>query len=132
MEAQIQVREIVLVFNEDLGTALGKAFEHDADSNAVHLAKAAMIVRGDMSAMKRKFNGSFGTQCKEESVPISLKVLINMVLNGPNIKSQSGSSSIYQPALTISQLLFYNSSKRYMEDTNIFRHIHQRYHKMVN
>ena len=52
--------------------------------------------------MKRKFNGSFDTQCQEESVPISLKVLINMVLNGPNIKSQSGSSSISQPALTTS------------------------------
>ena len=125
MEAHMQGREIVLVFNKDLGAALGKACEHDADSDAVHLAKAAMIVRRDLFAMKRKLNGSFDTQCQEESVPVSLKVLVNMVLNGPNIKSQSGSSSIYQPALTISQLLFYKSSKRFKEDTDIVRHIQQ-------
>ena len=70
--------------------ALGKACEHNADSDAVHLAKAAIIVRRDMFAMKRKFNGSFDTQCQEECVPILLKVLVNMVLNGPNMKSQSG------------------------------------------
>ena len=40
------------------------------------------MVRRDMFAMKRKFNGSFDTQCQEESVPISLKVLVNIVLNG--------------------------------------------------
>ena len=123
MEAHMQGREIVVVFNEDLGAALGKACENDSDSDAVHLAKAAIIVRRDMFAMKRKFNGSFDTQGQEESVPISLKVLVNMVLNGPNIKSQSGSSSISQPALTITQPLFYNSSKRYKEDTDIVRHI---------
>ena len=48
MEAHMQGREIVLVFNEDLGAALGKACEHDADSDAVHLAKAAMIVRREL------------------------------------------------------------------------------------
>lgn len=36
---------MLLVFDEDIGAALGKACEQDSDSDAVHLACAAQIVR---------------------------------------------------------------------------------------
>ena len=103
MEAHKQGRDVVLIFNEDVGAALGKACEHDADNEAVHLARAANIVRRDMFKTKQDFNGSFGTHCQEESVPVSLLALVSMVLYGTNITAQSSSAFMPQPALTISQ-----------------------------
>ena len=41
MRAQKKGRDILLVFEEDIGTALAKACELDSDSDAVHLARAA-------------------------------------------------------------------------------------------
>ena len=104
MEAHKQGRDVVLISNQDIGSALSKACEHDADNDAdndaVYLARAASIVRRDMFKMKNQFNGSFEKKCQEESLPASLLELVSMVLNGPNIETQS-SSSISQPVLTI-------------------------------
>ena len=99
MEAHTQGREVVLIFNKDVGIALGKACEHDTDSDAVHLARAATIIRRVMFNKRRDFNGSFHAQCREQSVPISLLALVTMVVNGPNIKCQTSSSPVPQPAL---------------------------------
>ena len=58
---------------------------------------------------------------------MSLLALVSMVLNGPNIESQSSCSTGCQHALTLSQLLLYNSSKRHRnEPTDSFRHNQQR------
>ena len=48
MEVHKQRHDVVLIRNQDIGDAIAKACEHDADSNAVHLARAAQIVRKDM------------------------------------------------------------------------------------
>ncbi|KAK1900200.1 Calpain-like protease palB/RIM13 [Dissostichus eleginoides] len=115
MDAHKQGRDVVLICNEDVGAALGKACEHDADNDAVHLARAANIVRKDMFKMKQDFSGSFDAHCQEESVPVSLLALVSMVLYGPNITAQTSSAFIPQPALTLSQLLLYNSLVRQRE-----------------
>ena len=111
MEAHKQGRDVVLIFNEDVGSTLKKACEHDIDDDALSLARAANIVRRDMLKMNNQFNGSFENNCQEKSVPASLLALVAMVLNGPNIKAQSDSATP-QPVLTISQLLMINSSVR--------------------
>lgn len=109
MVAHKQGRDVVRISNEDVGPALRKACEHDADRDSVHLARAANIVRRDMFKMKKQFGGSFEPNSQEDSVPVSLLSLIAMILNGPNIKAQSSSSTMPQPVLTISQLLMSNS-----------------------
>ena len=53
MEAHKQGHEVVLVCNKDVGSAIRKACERDLDNDAVHLAKAANIVRRDMFKMKK-------------------------------------------------------------------------------
>ena len=92
-------------YKDNIGTALRQMCDLDADSDAVHLARAAKIVRKDILKMKLQFNGSFDARCQEESVPASLLVLVSMVLHGPNIKSQSSTMTTSQSALTLSQLL---------------------------
>ena len=79
-ECSQQGRVVVLVCNKDVGAALRKACEHDTDSDAVHLPRAATIVRRDMLKMKNEFSGSFDAQCQEKSVPVSLLALVSMVL----------------------------------------------------
>lgn len=58
---------MILICNEDVGAALQKACEHDTDNDAVHLARAAKIVRRDMLKLKQDFSGSFGAQCQEKN-----------------------------------------------------------------
>ena len=109
MEAHKKGRDVMLAFKEDIGLALSKACDHDADADAIHLAMAANIVRREMFQKKNNFSGSFGPKCQEESIPMSLLALVAMIINGPNIEAQSSASSMPQPILTIAQLLMYNS-----------------------
>ena len=71
---------MVFISHEDVGTALTKACEHGADGDAVHLARAANIVRRDMIKMKNQFGGSFEPNSQEDSVAVSLLALVVMVL----------------------------------------------------
>ena len=127
MQAHKQGRNVVLIANHDIGQALRKACHHDADNDAVHLARAAKIVRSDMCKVKQNFDGSFGRTYQKDSVPASLLALVSMVLNGPNIQEQS-SSSTSQPVLTIAQLLMHNSMIRCREKkvTAIVKHSRER------
>ena len=131
LEEHKKGRDILLAFNQDVGAALHKACEQDADNDGVHLTKAANIIRRDILKMKTNFSGSFDTHCQEKSVPNSLVALISMILNGPNIQEQSSNSSkcIPAPTLTISQLLMFNSSTRPRNSTSSVqstKHSHNR------
>ena len=68
MDAHKQGRDVVLICNEDIGTALKKACEGD---NAAYLAEAAKPVRRDTLKMKSELTGSFEAQCQENSVPVN-------------------------------------------------------------
>ena len=54
MEAHQQGRNIVLVENEHIGSALNKACEYDADNEAI-FARAAKIMCRDMLQLKKNF-----------------------------------------------------------------------------
>ena len=99
----------MLVFDEDIGAALGKACEQDSDSDAVHLARAAQIVRQHIFS-SNPFTGSFEENCQEKYVRHQLLALVSMVLEGPSIKDQIGECS--KPAsLSIAQMMKYNCVK---------------------
>ena len=111
LRAQNKGRVVFLVY-EDIGAALQFAVENSDDSNAVHLAKAAQIVRKDMLEKKQSFDGTFTSSCQKDSVPTSLLALVTMMLEGPNIQDQTDLETIESDtALTISQLLLFNTVK---------------------
>ena len=60
---------------------------------------------------KFTFNGSFKQGCQEAAVPPSLLALINLIMEGPTIKRQTAVAAD-AAALSISQLLIFNSVKR--------------------
>ena len=110
MHAQNDGRDVVFAFESNLGTALSRACTSDMDDDALHLARAAEVVRRDMFDSSWQFGGSLHKvdQCK--SVPQSLLTLVKMVLEGPAIDVQALEESA-QAALTIGQLMVFNSVK---------------------
>ena len=64
--------------------------------------------------MMHVFKGMFRKNCQEESVPLSLVVLVNMLLDGSSLTDQSESYQHRTTAsLTLSQLLTYNTVPQY-------------------
>uniref|UniRef100_UPI00358EC93F uncharacterized protein isoform X1 n=1 Tax=Myxine glutinosa TaxID=7769 RepID=UPI00358EC93F len=80
MRATKKGRDVLLVFDEDIGHALAKVCKQDSDSDAIHLARAAEIVRRQLFDKCKPFDGSFSETCQEESVPDLLVSLVNMIL----------------------------------------------------
>lgn len=101
-----------LMFDEDLSIALSKACTSDSYADAMHLVRAAQIIRRDTVDNRSKygFQGVFSSDCQKESVPASLLTLVNMILEGPCIDEVSEQSTA--AALSISQLIVHNSIKR--------------------
>ncbi|KAJ8393374.1 hypothetical protein AAFF_G00060960 [Aldrovandia affinis] len=108
MRAHTKGKDILMAFEEDLGAALAKACELDSDSDAVHLAHAAQIVRRHMFGEAKPFTG-FPEGCQEESVPPLLLALVSMILEGPSIKEQMADTN--PAAIATTQILKFNSVK---------------------
>lgn len=110
--AHKQGKHVVLMFNHAIGDAKRKACEKDFDSEALHLARAASIVRRDMFSMKQTFRGIFEADCQKQSIPASLLALVDMILEGPSIKKEMPvDKPVKTAAVTISHLLAFNSCK---------------------
>ena len=84
----------------------------------MHLVHAAEVVCRKVLESSFTFNGSF-SECN--SVPQSLLALVNMILEGPNIKHHS--TNIMKTATAFSQLLIFNSMK-YARDADPATTIH--------
>jgi len=118
-------KEVRLTFDHNINAALKFANSHNFDSDAIHLAKTASIVRRDLLKAQPQFSGSFDQNCQLESVPASLLALIGMILEGPSIKKDKTEETDKNPstaALTISQLLIFNSTNRKRDDNVSSRH----------
>ena len=89
LRAHLQGRNVMLSFDDDIGGALQKAYDHDSDHDAMHLVRAAKVVRREMFKQNFSFNGSFTEESLRSVVPQSLLALVNMILEGPNIKHQT-------------------------------------------
>lgn len=57
LRAHSQGRDTILTFENDIGPALMKACDHDSD--AMHLVRAAQIVRREMFDNRFTFDGTF-------------------------------------------------------------------------
>ena len=125
MQSHSKGRDIMLAFREDVGDAIAKACEMDSDNDAIHLARAAEIVRRQMFGEAKPFIG-FPEGCQKESVPQMLICLVNMILEGPNIKDQMTDTGT--AAVAIAQILKFNSVKhKRMQSTSpssTVRHSH--------
>ena len=120
-------REVLLAFTEDVAAVLKKATETSSDSEAMAIAKAANIIRCDFLNMeKSQFHDTFESNCQESSVPQSLRSLIEMIMGGASIKTQSSNIVENQAVLTVSQLIRFNSVVRRRKDSQASYHSRDR------
>ena len=75
LKARTKRRDVVLTFDDDIADALIIASQFKKDSDIMHLAKTAQIVRKEMLEKKRAFDGSFPPEALTESVPDTLLAL---------------------------------------------------------
>ncbi len=119
LQAHHQGRDVMLAFEKDVGSMLAQASKY---GEAIHLAKAAGIIRQDMLNHKSHFSSSmFNNADLEQAVPPSLFQFVCMIEHGADIMSQlqHGAS---KSDLAISQLLQFNCSAKYKEGTEVHRH----------
>ena len=69
LRAQPQGREVVLMFNTDMGKAIKYACAHSADEEAMDLMWAAKILRRDILAQDYSFDGHFEAGCEKKCCP---------------------------------------------------------------
>ena len=73
------------MFNGVISENINIAISHVTQQDAIHLVRDAQIIRNDLQKVKFDFDGSF-KECNVELVPQTLRSLINMIMEGPNIK----------------------------------------------
>ncbi|CAC5367122.1 unnamed protein product [Mytilus coruscus] len=125
LKAHKQGRDVLLIFNEDVGEVLKQATSY-SDDEGIIIAKAAQIVRRNMFDTRYSFTGTFNDSCQQESVPQTLVSLVRMILGGPNIETQSSNIVESQTTLTISQLLQFNCAVRRRKDAAATYHTLER------
>lgn len=122
MKAFQQGRDILLGFDSHLGSAMKNAFTEDFDDEAVHLARAAHIVRRDIFKLTGNlFSGTFDKSCQFDSVPESLQALVKMILQGPSVKNATSSKN--QAAVSIARLIRFNCVKHAKQGSTSTRHL---------
>jgi len=105
-------KEVKLAFPGDIGTAMEFVHSTSYDAAAMHLAKAAQLVREDMIKKEQNFNGTFLSDCQKAAVPDSLLSQVSMILEGQNIgRNHTQDESASNASTMISQLLLFNAVK---------------------
>ena len=98
------------------------ASQRDSDSDAVVLMRAAQIIRREMFQKKHSFNGSFRDD-NLDSIPATLLALIQMILGGTSIKTQTeNNEDVSSAVLLLAQLMIFNSVKRARKGSHSMRH----------
>ena len=81
----------------------------DCDDESIILSKASKIVRRDMWSRDLFFNRKFEASVQKESISSTLLYLVSLILRGSNIEINFQGVRETQTALSLSQLLLYNS-----------------------
>lgn len=110
LKAQRQGKDIVLLFDADMADIVRMASQ---DDDAIHLARAAQIVRREILAQDYSFEGTFETGAEESVVPPSLRALIGMMMHGTRFENGDVQNDAkLASVLSISEIIMFNSKKK--------------------
>ena len=120
LRAEKSGHEVLLIFEEYVGSILKDTLEEDEDRNTALLAKAAKIVRTDIFNTRYEFSGSFEPGCEQKAVPPSLHALVGYILEGSHKENQQQiNPSKDHIAVIISELLLFNANRKSQASTGI-------------
>ena len=108
VQAYHRGREVVFVFEKDVGPAIFSACQF---TDAMHLTKAADIIRKQILQSKVKLTGNFEKESVLNGFPQCLLQLVSMIEHGPDIESQL-ENGVTKSDFAIAQLLQYNCHKK--------------------
>jgi len=108
-----------------VGEALKSAYEQNRQ-DACNIVKAALNIRDSIIASSQiPFNGQFGTECLQSTIPETLLTFMKLVLQGPACLG-AGSEGINKQrsnvACTLSRLIMFNTVKREVPGKTVMRH----------
>lgn len=118
LQAYMKGRDVLLLFEKDVGPAISLACNYDDTSN---MAKTAEFVRAHMKEHKTKFKGPFTDEDIQNAVPRCLLELVRMIEHGPDIQSQL-ENDVSQSDMAIAQLLMYNYHAKVPKKAEVQRH----------
>ncbi|CAE1171218.1 unnamed protein product [Acanthosepion pharaonis] len=112
LEAHKKGHDVLLAFKADIGPVLHEASQY---SNALHLSKAADILRKEMLQHKTKFSSELKDCFAEEAIPPALLQFVCRIEHGVDIKSHL-THGIAKSDLANPQLLQFNCYSKRRED----------------
>ena len=112
----------ILVFSDGLNSLIKDVMKkRQVDQEMKAISECAKVIREDIFNHEGfSFSGYFLGNCQTESLPISLRVLMSLIINGTSMKNQAGNDT--QASLTSSQFLYYNVKKRRSPKAKFTRH----------
>lgn len=133
LRTQTQGRDVILMFDSDIGEAIKLAWTNNHDDDAMQLASAARILRKDIFSEEYTFEGSMEQGCEIDAVPESLLAFLRMILYGPNIKNQAQlPEASTKVAVSLSELISFNAKKYSQKaETSGSRHAKSRENPLV-
>ena len=87
LTAHIKGREVLLAFEEDIGSLISRALPGENNDNALCLEPTANIVREEMFNELSSATGSATQSCQKGSVPQALLSLVSMILEGQTLNA---------------------------------------------
>ena len=118
LETHKKGRDVLLAFKADIGPVLHEASQY---SNAIHLSKAADILRKEMLQHKTKFSSELKDGFGEEAIPPALLQFVCSVEHGVDIKSHLTQGTA-KSDLAIAQLLQFNCYSKGRDGRTTHRH----------
>ena len=118
LEAHKTGRDVLIAFKKDVNSVLSNANKYN---EAIHLAKAANIIRKEMLNHKTKFYNKFHKGFIEEFIPPTLHQFICNIKHGVDIKSHLN-NGVFKSDIAIAQLLQYNCYNKCTSGAATHRH----------
>ena len=126
LEANFHKKESYISYKDDLAAALEYSGDNSGVSDAVHLSKAEKIVRSEVVQSKLEFTGYFFRNFQVEFVPGTLLSLMHTITGSsytaPNEVDVDNGLEYYEPALSITQLVSFDTVQKRGGSNNQFRH----------
>ena len=116
MQAHRRGKQVILKTDETTTEAELAALSYSDDDDGKALVQAAKVIRQDLFNNENEFKYNFDKDAQKNSVPMSLMILLQMILEGINV-SLLYDNKTRDVAIGLCQLVKFNAIKRKREQS---------------
>ncbi len=111
LQAHKRGKQVILTSDDVATEAILAALSYSSEVDGMHLVHIAKRIRQDVFDEEKLLSGNFDKSCQIDSVPNTLLLLMQMILEGTSI-SLTTDNKTRDIALSISQLIKFNAIKK--------------------